>query len=136
MSGHPRRAGSADPVRSRRRRGQARMDLNTREAPPCWAAPLVSCGADSAGLAVRRVIVALRAVLLELQPVRVVTTVLARDVVAVLTLHASHGDLRTDVGGGHGGVPLSYGDLNRSTCSLPGRARARRSRTTRGPTDQ
>src|SRR5215211_647502 len=81
-----------------------------RRRPSVGAAPLAMLGADSAGLAVRRVLVAVRAVLLELQAVRVVPPVLLRDVVTVLALHASHGDLRTNVGGGHARVPLSYRD--------------------------
>ena len=46
----------------------------------------------------RRVRVALRAELLQLHPVRVVTPVLLGDVVALLALRARQGDLRPDVG--------------------------------------
>src|SRR6266567_5005113 len=50
-----------------------------------------------ARLAVRLVLPAVRAVLAELDPVGVVTAVLARDVVAVLALLTSQRDLRPDV---------------------------------------
>src|SRR6185312_7103626 len=58
-------------------------------------------------LAVRAVAPAVRAVLLQLEPVRVVTPVLLGDVVAVLALLAGQGDLGPDVGGSHDGVPFS-----------------------------
>src|SRR5215469_7498422 len=61
----------------------------------------------SAGLAVGLVLAAVRAVLLQFHPVRVVTPVLARDVVAVLALLAGQGDLGPHVGGSHSGVPFS-----------------------------
>ena len=49
---------------------------------------------------------AVGAVLLELHAVRVVATVLPRDVVAVLALLAGQRDLRPNVGGSHDGVPF------------------------------
>src|SRR2546430_9699808 len=62
----------------------------------------------SAGLAVQGVLLLPRAELLQLHAVGVVTPVLARDVVALLALHARQRDLGTDVGRlGHGGVPSS-----------------------------
>src|SRR5216117_4227344 len=66
--------------------------------------------AASAGLAVRLVLAAVRAVLLQFHPVRVVTPVLARDVVAVLALLAGQGDLGPHIGGSHEGVPFSRTD--------------------------
>jgi len=63
-----------------------------------------------AGLAVRLVLAAVRAVLLQFHPVRVVTPVLARDVVAVLALLAGQGDLGPHVSGSHVGVPFSEMD--------------------------
>src|SRR5438445_11683973 len=63
-----------------------------------------------AGLAVRLVLAAVRAVLLQFHPVRVVTPVLARDVVAVLALLAGQGDLGPHIGGSHEGVPFSRTD--------------------------
>src|ERR1700753_933956 len=54
-----------------------------------------------AGLAVRLVAAAVGAVLLQLEPVGVVPTVLAGDVVPVLALLAGQGDLGPDVGGSH-----------------------------------
>src|SRR5215831_2070029 len=67
-------------------------------------------GCALAGLAVRLVLAAVRAVLLQFHPVRVITPVLARDVVAVLALLAGQGDLRPHVGGSHEGVPFSRTD--------------------------
>src|SRR5215468_10067841 len=64
-------------------------------------------GLTLAGLAVRLVLAAVRAVLLQFHPVRVVTPVLPRDVVAVLALLAGQGDLRPHIGGSHEGVPFS-----------------------------
>src|SRR5262252_3826034 len=64
----------------------------------------------SAGLAVGLVLAAVRAVLLQFHPVRVVTPVLARDVVAVLALLAGQGDLGPHVSGSHEGVPFSRTD--------------------------
>src|SRR5215467_2294076 len=64
----------------------------------------------SAGLAVGLVLAAVRAVLLQFHPVRVVTPVLARDVVAVLALLAGQGDLRPHVSRSHVGVPFSAVD--------------------------
>jgi acyl dehydratase len=55
---------------------------------------------------VRLVATAVRAVLLQLKTVRVVTPVLLGDVVAVLALLASQRDLRPDIGGSHDGVPF------------------------------
>src|ERR1700710_3165363 len=63
----------------------------------------------SAGLAVRGVLAVVRAVLHQLEPVGVVAPVLAGDVVPVLALLAGQGDLRTDVGGCHGGSPSLVG---------------------------
>src|SRR5262250_3084783 len=53
---------------------------------------------------------AVRAVLHQLEPVRVVPPVLARDVVAVLALLAGQGDLGPHIGGSHEGVPFSRTD--------------------------
>src|SRR5215469_9407335 len=64
-------------------------------------------GLTLAGLAVRLVLAAVRAVLLQFHPVRVVTPVLPGDVVAVLALLAGQGDLRPHIGGSHEGVPFS-----------------------------
>src|SRR6266849_5904304 len=60
-----------------------------------------------ARFAVRLVLAAERAVLAELEPVRVVAPVLPGDVVAVLALLTGQGDLGPDVGRSHGGVPFS-----------------------------
>jgi hypothetical protein len=49
---------------------------------------------------------AVRAELLQLEPVRVVTPVLPGDVVAVLAFLASQRDLGPDIGGSHGEAPL------------------------------
>src|SRR5450755_303791 len=65
----------------------------------------------SARLAMRLVLPAVRAVLAELDPVGVVTAVLAGDVVAVLALLTSQGDLRPDVCRSHDGVPFSRTDI-------------------------
>src|SRR6478735_10031585 len=54
-----------------------------------------------AGFLVLTVATAVRAELLDLQPIRVVAPVLAGDVVAVLTLFARQGDLGAHIGGGH-----------------------------------
>src|SRR3712207_1839259 len=84
----------------------------------------------SARLAVDRVATVLRAELLQLEPVGVVAPVLAGDVVPALALLAGQGDLRTDVGGCHGGSPRLVGTGPRAlTC---GRAPARSYNT---PTD-
>src|SRR5690349_22095093 len=80
--------------------------------------------AASAGLAVRLVLAAVRAVLLQFHPVRVVAPVLARDVVAVLALLAGQGDLGPHVGGSHEGVPFSRTDP-RSQAPRDGRATRR-----------
>src|SRR5690606_16873998 len=61
----------------------------------------------SAGFLVRPVRTAVRAELLQRQPVGVVPPVLVGDVVAVLALLARQRDLGTNVGGGHGGAFLS-----------------------------
>src|SRR5215510_9811748 len=55
----------------------------------------------------RPVAAAVRAVLHQLEPVRVVAPVLPGDVVAVLALLAGQGDLGPHVGGSHSGVPFS-----------------------------
>src|SRR5258706_9457737 len=60
-----------------------------------------------ARFAVRLMLAAERAVLAELEPVRVVAPVLPGDVVAVLALLTGQGDLGPDVGRSHGGVPFS-----------------------------
>src|SRR5215468_10189948 len=62
-------------------------------------------------LPVRPVAAAVRAVLLQLDPVGVVTPVLARDVVAVLALLAGQSDLGPDVGRSHDGVPFFRADF-------------------------
>ena len=51
-------------------------------------------------------LVAVRAMLLHFEPVGVVTPVLASHVVAVLAVHASHGDLWTDITAGHWSAPF------------------------------
>src|SRR6266550_7410943 len=84
---------------------------------------LPACGL--AGLAVRLVLAAVRAVLLQFHPVRVVTPVLARDVVAVLALLAGQGDLGPHIGGSHEGVPFSRTDRGDRPA---GRASTRRPR--------
>src|SRR5687768_4896096 len=67
-----------------------------------------STAAGSAGLAVRGVLAATGAELLQLDAVRVVAAVFARDVVALLALRTRHRDLWTNIGRlGHGGVPFS-----------------------------
>src|SRR5450755_4400473 len=58
------------------------------------------------GLAVRLVLTAVRAVLAQVKPIRVVTPVLPRDVVAVLALLAGQRDLGSDICGSHEGVPF------------------------------
>jgi hypothetical protein len=56
-----------------------------------------------AGLAVLGVIVAVGAVLLQVETIGIVTTILLGDVVAMLAHLARHRDLRSDVSGlGHG----------------------------------
>src|SRR4051794_23077047 len=72
----------------------------------------------SAGLAVRRVVPAVGAELLHLEPVGVVAPVLLGDVVAVLALLAGQRDLGADIGGGHGGVPLPAKRRKRERRSL------------------
>src|SRR5215472_5502186 len=69
---------------------------------PCLRPPRL------AGLAVGPVAAAVRAVLHQLEPVRVVPPVLAGDVVAVLALLAGQGDLGPHIGGSHEGVPFSF----------------------------
>src|SRR5690349_17431498 len=66
-----------------------------------------------AGLAVRSVLAAVRAELVQLDPVGVVPTVLLGDVVPVLAVHTRQRDLRTDVGAGHG-TCLSSGRAGRA----------------------
>src|SRR5215469_11832074 len=63
-------------------------------------------------LPVRPVAAAVRAVLLQLDPVRVVTPVLARDVIAVLALLAGQRDLGPNVCRSHDGVPFSRVDTS------------------------
>jgi hypothetical protein len=65
-----------------------------------------------AGFPVGSVSTAVRAVLLELQAVRVVAPVLPRDVVAVLALLAGQRDLRPYVSGSHDGVPFWVRDMD------------------------
>src|SRR5215469_8310060 len=59
---------------------------------------------------VRPVAAAVRAVLLQLDPVGVVSPVLARDVIAVLALLAGQRDLGPNVCRSHDGVPFSRMD--------------------------
>src|SRR3954451_7402340 len=83
--------------------------VRTREGRPrdVGAASCCAVGAARlAGLAVLAVAAAVGAELVQRQPVGVVATVLLGDVVAVLALLAGHGDLRTDIGGGHGSAFL------------------------------
>jgi hypothetical protein len=61
---------------------------------------------------VRLVAAAVRAVLLQVKAIRVVTPVLLGDVVAVLALLASQRDLGPDIGGSHDGVPFYYAELD------------------------
>jgi hypothetical protein len=56
---------------------------------------------------------AVRAVLLQLKAVWVVTPVLPGDVVPVLALLASQRDLRPDIGGSHGRAFLIVKDLDK-----------------------
>src|SRR4051794_24546790 len=85
----------------------------------------------SARFAVDRVLAVLGAVLHQLEPVGVVAPVLAGDVVAVLALLASQGDLRTDVGGCHGALLALWGPaLADRTCR---RAPARSCNMATGP---
>src|SRR5262245_3626322 len=79
--------------------GRRRRELTAGQVRGEWHA-----AARSAGLAVRRVLLAARAVLLELHAIRVVTPVLLGDVVALLADRARHRDLRANVCalGGHG----------------------------------
>src|SRR5215472_17462799 len=69
---------------------------------PCLRPPRL------ARLAVRAVAAAVRAVLHQLEPVRVVPPVLAGDIVAVLALLAGQGDLGPHIGGSHEGVPFCF----------------------------
>src|SRR5664279_418425 len=63
-----------------------------------------------AGFLVLAVHAAIRAELLDLEAIGIVTPVLAGDVVAVLAFLARQGDLGADVGGGHGScLFLRYG---------------------------
>src|SRR4029078_12511394 len=84
----------------------------------------------SARLAVHGVLAVARAVLLQLEPVGVVPTVLAGDVVALLGLDARQRDLRTDIGLlGHGVALLALcragGGWCRTGCTR-GRVRVER----------
>ncbi len=63
----------------------------------------------SASLAVVGVLPAVRAELAQLETIGVVAAVLACDVVTVLAHLTRHCDLWTDIGGGHGAVPLPAG---------------------------
>ena len=69
----------------------------------------------SAGLAVRRRLVAARAVLRQLETIRRVTTVLLGDVVALLALRAGQSDLGANVGGLAGHVCLLVSILEHAT---------------------
>src|SRR4051794_33378175 len=74
-----------------------------------------------AGLAVRGVLVAPAAVLLQLHAVRVVAAVLLGDVVAPLALGAREGDLRPDVDSSHWGASFCSSrapDLPRSALTM------------------
>src|SRR5262249_47424665 len=74
-----------------------------------------------ARLAMRTVAAAVRAVLHQLEPVRVVPPVLAGDVVAVLALLAGQGDLGPHIGGSHEGVPFCFdGPRSGSNPGVPG----------------
>ena len=67
----------------------------------------------SARLAVRGVLAATRAELLQLDAVRVVAAVLPRDVVALFAVHARHGDLWTYVSRlGHSRAFLNELEIN------------------------
>src|SRR6266498_670528 len=69
----------------------------------------VSCVSRLTGLAVHGVLAVTRAELLQLDAVRIVAAVLARDVVAFFALHARQRDLGTNVGRlGHGRVPFFF----------------------------
>ncbi|SQD94696.1 conserved hypothetical protein [Parafrankia sp. Ea1.12] len=75
--------------------------------PARSTAPRQPWSADGlARLAVLGVRAAVRAELAQLETVRVIPPVLARDVVAVLAHLTRHCDLRTNVGGSHGEMPL------------------------------
>src|SRR6476469_2430693 len=71
--------------------------------------------AGSASLAVGPVLVAVRTVLANGEPVRIVAPVLLGDVVAVLALLARQGDLGPNISGGHG--CLSLAELSSNICS-------------------
>src|SRR6478735_11915866 len=65
-----------------------------------------SATGELAGLAVRGVLAAVRAELVQLDAVRVVPAVLLGDVVPVLAVHTGQRDLGTNVGASHGNVPF------------------------------
>src|SRR6478609_4506722 len=65
-----------------------------------------SATGELAGLAVRGVLAAVRAELVQLDAVRVVMAVLLGDVVPVLAVHTGQRDLGTNVGASHGNVPF------------------------------
>src|SRR6476660_2386896 len=103
------RSGTGRHIVRRVRGGQVEPTMRTRQWRwPCRATAtgcLSATAARSPGLAVSRVLAVARAELLQLDAVRVVAAVLARDVVAVLALHTRQSDLRTYVGRlSHGGV--------------------------------
>src|SRR5262245_60318465 len=82
-----------------------------------------------AGLAVRGVLAAARAELLQLDAVGIVAAVLARDVVAFLALHTRHRDLWTNIGRlGHGWSALladsGYGGVAQVACCWRGSVRS------------
>src|SRR5215471_12961731 len=89
---------------------------------PCREPPL---RVGSAGFAVRLVLAAVRAELLHLQAVRVVTPVLPGDVVPVLAHLAGQRDLRTDIGGGHSGMPFAE-DVRERPATITDDVQARR----------
>src|ERR1022692_1832199 len=91
-------------------------------------------GSLLARLAVRLVLAAVRAVLAELNSVRVVTPVLPRDVVAVLAFLTRQGDLGPDICRSHSGMPFSVRILLAAATRLT--ARAPRGRPRRVPVDR
>ena len=87
-----------------------------RRGPPhVWDGPRSKAATRSAGFLVRAVRLAVRAELLDLQPVGVVAAVLLGDVVAVLAHLAGQGDLGPYVG--TGGHVMSFFTESLSSCS-------------------
>ena len=116
-----------DPGRSRRRPRWRRQIRGSSRGPPGRSPPRGTTGrrttdpvpsvqaAGSASLAVRPVLVAVRALLADREPVRIVAPVLLGDVVAVLALLARQRDLGPNISGGHGCLSLS--ELSSNICS-------------------